>query len=744
MSQRANLTFHISGMHCASCAVNIQRKLTKLDGVDQANINYASEQATVNFNREMVSEKQIANVVERLGYKAQINVADMNELIEKERLAEINNFQREFWISAVLTILLLVGTMIPGAPKFLQNTIVLLLLATPVQFWIARRYYWSAWSALKNKTANMDTLIVMGTSVAYFYSAFVVVFSGLLRGFNVVTNTYFETSATIITLVLLGKYLELRAKGQTMAALKKLLDLQAKSAHVVTPGGIVETLIENVKIGDRILVKPGEKVPVDGEILTGTATVDESMLTGESLPIDKKVGDKVTGATQNIDGSFEMRAELIGADTKLSQIARVVAEAQGSRPPIQRVVDSVSAYFVPIVIVLAIITFFAWFTFGPEPRVLNSLINTIAVLIIACPCALGLATPTALMVGVGRGAQAGILIRDAGSLETANRIKTIVFDKTGTLTVGKPKVIKIILNPEHDFSEEKLMKLAGSLAKLSNHPLSRAVIEWVTEKKIETKNLTNFSELPGKGIIAKCENGLSVVLGNIKLMRDRKIDISFANKVLLEAEAGTYLFVGHHDKEIVGAILLADAVKTEAVSVIEEIKRQKIKVVLLSGDNKMVVRDVANKLGIDHAIAELLPDEKLKEIEKLQSSGETVAMVGDGINDAPALALADIGIAMGDGSDIAIESAGITLLRSDIGLVPQAIRLSRSTMRNIKQNLFWAFGYNIILIPVAMGLLYPLFKIQLNPMLAGLAMALSSVSVVVNALRLKNLKLKKI
>jgi len=743
MPQKNSINFHISGMHCASCAVNIQRKLSKTNGVEQANVNYASEQATINYNQEIVSETQIAEVVKGLGYKAQINTVDMKGLIEKERALEIKNFQREFWISAGLTILLLVGTMVPFAPKFLQNTIVLLLLATPVQFWIARRYYQSAWSALKNKTANMDTLVVLGTSVAYFYSAFVVVFSKLLQSFSVNTHTYFETSATIITLVLLGKYLELRAKGQTMTALKKLLDLQAKSAHVVTEQGVVETPIENVKIGDRILVKPGEKIPVDGEIISGTAVVDESMLTGESLPIDKTAGDKVTGATQNNDGSFEMRAERIGAETKLAQIARVVAEAQGSRPPIQRVVDLVAAYFVPVVIGLAILTFTIWFIFGPEPKMLNSMVSMIAVLIIACPCALGLATPTALMVGVGRGAQAGILIRDAAALETANRISTIVFDKTGTLTAGKPQVVKTILNPAYSFSEEQLIGIAGSLAQLSNHPLSRAVTVWATAKSFKVKELTGFAEIPGKGVVAKCEHGLEVVLGNIKLLREKNYGVSFAEKLIASAEVGTYLFVGHHNQEIIGAILLADEIKDDAETIVSALKKQKIKVVLLSGDNKLAVNDVAQKLGIDQSFSELMPEEKLKEIEKLQRAGEIVAMVGDGINDSPALALADIGIAMGEGSDIAIESAGITLLRSDIALVPQAIRLSRATMRNIKQNLFWAFGYNIVLIPVAMGVLYPLFKIQLNPMLAGLAMALSSVSVVMNALRLNTLKLKK-
>lgn len=742
MPQTANLTFHISGMHCASCAANIQRKLNKTAGVREANINYASEQATVAYDEAKISEQAIASVVETLGYKAQLNIKDVTELIEKERATELTKLRRDFSVGAILTVLLIIGAMVPFSPAFLQNSFVLLVLATPVQFWSGRRYYKSAWSALKNKTANMDTLVVLGTSVAYFFSVFSVFFSVVLKNANIPVNTYFETSATIITLVLLGKYLELRAKGQTMTALKKLLDLQAKSAHLILDGVVTEQPIELVKVGDIVLVKPGEKVPVDGVILSGTAAVDESMLTGESLPIDKKAGDRVTGATQNVDGRFEMRVERVGAETKLSQIARVVAAAQGTKPPIQRVVDVVAAYFVPVVIGLALVTFSLWIIFGPEPRLLNALINTISVLIIACPCALGLATPTALMVGVGKGAGAGILIRDAAALETANKIDTVVFDKTGTLTEGKPRVVKIIINSAQNFSEEKIVNVAGALSQNSNHPLSRAVFAWASKRGFENQPLLNFSEVSGKGVIASNEHNEMVALGNIKLMKERNINVTFAEELLSKVEAGTYLFVGHHDKEIMGAILLADEVKKASNGVIEALKKQKIKVVLLSGDNKTAVKSVAVELSVDEALAELLPQEKLTAIERMQKAGRTVAMVGDGINDAPALALASIGIAMGEGSDIAIESAGVTLLRSDIALVPQAIKLSRATMRNIKQNLFWAFGYNVVLIPVAMGLLYPFFKIQMNPILAGLAMALSSVSVVLNALRLKTLKLK--
>jgi Cu+-exporting ATPase len=740
MSQKPNLTFHISGMHCASCASNIQRKLNKTVGVREANINYASEQATVIYDQEKISEKSIALVVETMGYKAQLNIGDMTLLIEKERALELKLLQRDFGIGAVLSALLFSGAMVPFSPAFLHNPFVLLILATPVQFWSGRRYYKSAWSALKNRTANMDTLVVLGTSVAYFYSLFVVLFGGVFRNEIISANTYFETSATIITLVLLGKYLELRAKGQTMTALKKLLDLQVKSAHVVLNGVVSDQSIELVKVGDIVLVKPGEKIPVDGVVVSGATVVDESMLTGESFPVEKKAGDRVTGATQNVNGLFEMRTERVGAETKLSQIARAVAEAQGTKPPIQRVVDVVAGYFVPIVLGLAFVTFFVWFVFGPEPRILNAIINTISVLIIACPCALGLATPTALMVGVGKGATAGILIRDAEALETANKINTVVFDKTGTLTEGKPKVVKIVINPEFNYPEEELIVIAGMLAKNSNHPLSRAVFDWASRRGFEDKTLTGFSEVPGKGIVAKREHNEYVVLGNIKLLKERNFDTGFAEELLSIAEAGTYLFVGHHDKKVMGAILLADEIKKESISVINDLKKQKIKVVLLSGDNKLAVASVAGALGVDEAQAELLPQEKLLAIEKMQKAGETVAMVGDGINDAPALAIASIGIAMGEGSDIAIESAGITLLRSDIALVPKAIKLSRATMRNIKQNLFWAFGYNVVLIPVAMGVLYPLFKIQMNPILAGLAMALSSVSVVLNALRLKTLR----
>lgn len=740
MSTQTKTTFHISGMHCASCAANIQRKLSKTAGITEATVNYASEQGSIAFDPVTVSEQKIAEAVKSLGYQAQFENENSETLIDEEHEKEKRTLRIDLLIGVILTVLLVIGAMLPFAPAFMRNPILLLVLSTPVQFWVGRRFYLSALSALKNKTANMDTLVVLGTSVAYFYSLFVVIFGRAFENISGGDSIYFETSATIITLVLLGKFLEMRAKGQTRTALKKLLDLQAKSAFVISESGLKEIPIEEVKKGDRLLVRPGEKVPVDGKIIQGAGVIDESMLTGESLPIDKKIGDKVTGATQNTDGSFEMVAERIGSDTKLAQITRVVAQAQGSRPQIQRLVDIVAAYFVPIVLVLALLTFAVWYFFGPSPVLLNALVNTISVLIIACPCALGLATPTAIMVGVGKGATNGILIRDAESLETANKINYIVFDKTGTLTHGKPVVKEVVV--AEGKKENDLLNIAGPLSKLSAHPLSRAVFNWANDRNVAEQTLSNFAEHAGQGIVGEFPDGQKYSLGNIKLMRAQNIDVGFADEILKKEKIGSWLFVGKNNAEIIGAVLLADEIKKDSPRVVQDLKKQGIQPMILSGDNAKNVRAVAETLGIEKAIGELSPEQKLDEIKKLQKEGNTVAMVGDGINDAPALALSDIGIAMGEGSDIAIESAGITLLQSNIALVPAAIKLSRSTIRNIKENLFWAFAYNVVLIPVAMGVLYPFFGIRMNPMFAAVAMALSSVSVVLNALRLKIIKIK--
>lgn len=738
------LSFHISGMHCASCAANIQRKISKLPGVEEANVNYASEQASVLYNQSKLDQKEIAEAVKSLGYESHIGVKDPSSLVEAERQKELKRLRNDFIFSVVLTVLLLAGAMIPFAPEFLKNDWVMLILATPVQFWAARRFYHSAWSALKNRMANMDTLIALGTSIAYFYSLAVVLFENYFTRFDIPTHVYFETASTIITLVLVGKYLELRAKGQTSEAIKKLLGLQAKSAHKKENGEIIEIAIEEVKVGDLLVVRPGEKVPVDGKIVEGESFLDESMVTGESMPVEKKVGDLVIGSTLNTSGSFEMIAEKVGSETRLSQIAKLVAEAQGSRPPIQKLVDTVSAYFVPVVIVLALLTFIIWFVFGPEPKLLHALVGMISVLIIACPCALGLATPTSLMVGIGRGASLGILIKDAQALEIANKIKTIVFDKTGTLTEGKPAIREVFF-PEglNEKDKNNFLTIAKSLEEKSSHPLAEAVVNYVKFRDIsENAAITSFKNLSGKGLEGVID-GKEVLIGAENLMREKNITIDSetlgtVNKWRKKAWTVSFMAL---NKKIATAFGIADVPKVKAKEILAELKQMKITTIMLTGDNKATGQAVAKALGVSRVESEVAPEQKEKRVRELRREKGAVAMVGDGINDAPALAAADVGIAMGSGTEIAMESAGITLLRSDISLVPKSINLSKAVMKNIRQNLWWAFGYNVILIPVAAGILYPFWGIQLSPILAGLAMALSSVSVVTNALRLKIVKI---
>lgn len=756
------LSFHVSGMHCASCASNISRALNKAEGVSEATVNYANEQATVHFDSKKITPEMIAQEVARVGYKANIHAHDSLDLSESERAAELSLLKKQLGVSGAFTSLLLIGAMLMlpeslSVLGFLKNTWVMWALATPVQFWVGKRYYQSALAALKNKTTNMDTLIALGTSVAYFYSVFVVLANNWLIQLSLPAHVYFETSATIITLVLLGKFLELRAKGQTSAAIKKLMGLQAKVAHLKKDGRILDVPIEEVKVGDVLLVKPGEKVPVDGIILKGQSSLNESMVTGESLPREKSEGDAVIGATLNTSRSFEMRAEKIGTETMLSQIIELVKSAQGSRPPVQKLVDTVSSYFVPVVIVLSILTFGIWMIFGPAPQFLYALISMISVLIIACPCALGLATPTSLMVGIGRGANAGILIKNAEALEVANTVTAVVFDKTGTLTEGKPAVQDVLYGDDllsvakklkwntstKELAQNTLNQLVFSLESSSHHPLAQAVVNFFSpDKKLRVLETTDLEDVSGKGIVGKVD-GMQLLIGTHKFLTENKVVLE--EKLLSEsrqwqAEGKTVSHVAAGGKHLM-SLSIADEVKAASKEVIALLKQKKIQSIMLTGDNTITARAIAKKLGITQVQAEVLPQDKEKIIRQLHQDGEVVAMVGDGINDAPALAQADVGIAMGGGTDVAMESAGITLLRSDIALVPQALNLSHATMKNIRQNLTWAFGYNVILIPVAMGILYPIWGIQLNPMLASAAMAFSSVSVVLNALRLKSVSI---
>jgi len=738
------LSFHVSGMHCASCAANIQRALAKVPGVQEAAVNYANEQATVKMSQD-TSTTALEKSVKKLGYTPHIGMKDSSELAQHEHHHRIGNLQRKLSISGSLTLILLVGAMIPGVPSWLQNITLMGILATPVQFWAGASYYRSAWSALKNRTTNMDTLIALGTSIAYFYSLLVVFFGEQLMNLGVDAHVYFETSATIITLVLLGKYLEERAKGQTSTAIRNLLELQVKTAHRRLANGEVETVpIEDIRQGDTLVVKPGEKVPVDGTILEGHSSLNESMVTGESLPVSKGKGDPVIGATMNISHALIIRAERIGEETLLSQIIALVRQAQGSRAPIQKLVDTVASYFVPAVIGLAALTFLVWLIFGPDPAWLHGMINTIAVLIIACPCALGLATPTSLMVGIGRGAEDGILIKDAQALEVAHRLNVLVFDKTGTLTQGKPQVQQVLTEPGLNQKDSQLLwEYVMAVEANSTHPLASAIVAYGQEKKIvPTKVAFETHEISGKGVHGKAL-GVELLVGNGKLLKQFGVDLPPSWQEGIEVwqkHAQTISFIAWNG-QLVGAIGIADSVRPQSKDMIRAVKNLGIQPVLLTGDSHATANSIAQELGIEHVEAEVLPSEKEDRIRHFQKEGKIVGMVGDGINDAPALAAADVSIAMGGGTDVAIEAAGITLLRNDISLVPRALKLSQATMGNIRQNLAWAFGYNILLIPVAMGVLYPVWGIQLNPMLAAGAMAFSSVSVVLNSLRLKGTRL---
>lgn len=741
-----NKSFPIKGMHCASCVRVLEKALSKVPGVLSANVNLATEKATVSINPE-VTNQQLSSAVESVGYEAIIDKetnfksSDIENNEKTRKSKELQDLKTKVIISLLLGGFILWGSF-PGlmntAPSLLQNFFVQLLLAIPVQFWAGLTFYKATLPALKHRTANMDTLVTIGTTVAFVYSTFVTIFPQIIERIGMEAVPYFDVSTIIIALILLGRYLEARAKAGTGEAIKKLLGLAPKAATVIRDGKEIKIPIDQVKIGDLIRVRPGEKIPVDGIIIDGESSIDESMVTGESIPTDKQKGDLVIGATMNKTGSFTMKATKVGKNTMLSQIIKLVEEAQGSKAPIQRLADVVSSYFVPIVIMLAIATFVIWYNFGPTPSFLYAMLNTVAVLIIACPCAMGLATPTAIMVGTGIGAQHGILIKDAQSLEIGSTIDTIIFDKTGTLTQGKPQVTDIIPLKS---SKEEVVRLAASLEKGSEHSLAEAIIKKAEEKNILLDSVTKFQAIPGHGIegfIGKKQ----IFLGNKRLMDREHISYQeITNQInKLENEGKTVVLIAIN-KNISGLIAIADTIKKTAKLGIEALQKRKIEVVMITGDNTKTANAIAQKLGIKRVLAEVLPEQKEKEVRKIQSEGKKVAMVGDGINDAPALASADVGIAMGTGTDVAIEAADITLVNKDLRSVAAAIALSKKTMRTIRLNLFWAFGYNIILIPVAMGILYPIFSLLLNPIFASLAMASSSVSVISNSLLLKRLKL---
>ena len=732
-------TFSIKGMHCASCVVMLERSLKKVDGVSLATVNLATEKATVTYDPAKVSDELLASAVSNVGYQALITEEVKTEDEEqKEKQQELHDLRRKVIVSLVLGGLVLWGSfpgLIDTAPTVLRSFFVQLLLAVPVQFWAGFGFYRATISALKHRTANMDTLVAIGTTVAFGYSVFVTLFPQLVTGIGIEPMPYFDTAAIIIGLILLGRYFEARAKAGTSEAIKKLIGLQAKTARVFRDGKEVDILMSEVIIGDIIRVRPGEKIPVDGVVQSGESSIDESMITGESMPVDKGNGDAVVGATMNKTGTFTFRATKIGADTMLAQIIKLVQEAQGSKAPIQRLADLVSSYFVPVVLMLAILTFALWYMFGPAPTLLFALLNMVAVLIIACPCAMGLATPTAIMVGTGKGAEHGILIKDAESLETAHKINTIIFDKTGTLTKGKPEVTDIVSLDSID--KDELLRLAGSIEKGSEHSLAEAIVNEAEAKQLMLSRVEKFQAIPGHGVEGIVD-GKRIIFGNKRLMNKETIDISAAEDEIGEMENGgkTVMMIGV-GKKLVGLVAVADVIKESARGGLLALQNLGIEVVMLTGDNQRTANAIGRKLGITRVLAEVLPDQKEAEVRKVQAEGKVVAMVGDGVNDAPALAAADVGIAMGSGTDVAIEAADITLINKDLQSVAAAVVLSKKTMRTIRLNLFWAFGYNVILIPVAMGALYPFFHLLLNPIFASVAMATSSISVVANSLLLK-------
>jgi len=665
---------------------------------------------------------------------------------------ELADMSRRFWVCLALSVPLLLmamSDMIPGQP--LQHAVpawilsgVQLLLATPVVVWGGWPFFERGWASLVNRHLNMFTLIALGTGSAYLYSVVAALAPGIFpasfRGHNGQVGLYFEAAAVIVTLVLLGQVLELRARSQTGAAIRALLELAPATAHRVRGDGTEEEiLLSHVHVGDRLRIRPGEKIPVDGTVVDGESFVDESMISGEPLPVAKRPGDSVIGGTVNTTGSMLIRADRVGRDTVLAQIVQLVAKAQRSRAPIQRLADSVSAYFVPAVIVVAVITFVAWSIFGPEPRFAYALVGAVSVLIIACPCALGLATPMSIMVGIGRGAQAGVLIKNAEVLEVFERVDTLVIDKTGTLTEGKPKLVAVM--PQGTHSEEEILRLAATLEKGSEHPLARAIVAGAVERGMQLGSADNFRSWTGKGVTAEVE-GHQVALGNFTLLEQLGIqaDSARAAAEALRHEGQTAIFFAV-DGQLVAILGIADPIKETAPEAIRELQRQGVHVVLLTGDSRTTADAVARQLGIQEVIAEVLPDQKAEVVERLKRAGKIVAMAGDGVNDAPALATAHVGIAMGTGTDVAIESAGVTLVKGDLRGVVRARQLSRATMRNIRQNLFLAFVYNALGVPIAAGVLYPFWGLLLNPMIASAAMSLSSVSVIANALRLRKLRL---
>lgn len=729
-------TFDITGMTCSACAARIEKRINKMDGVSKANVNFAMETLAVEYDSKQIQSTDMITATKKMGFELIPKQDNENKLDHKEE--EIKSQKRKFIFSLILTIPLF-WTMVAHfeflsfiyMPAILMNPWLQLALATPVQFIVGAQFYKGAFNALRNKSANMDVLVALGTSAAYFYSLYLSV-EWMNAGSVGSPELYFEAAAVIITLIVLGKLFEARATGKTSEAIQKLLGLQAKTAKVLRDGIEVEVPIEQVVSGDTVIVKPGEKIPVDGKIIEGRSAIDESMITGESLPIDKVAGDAVIGATINRNGSLQIKATNVGKDTALAQIVKVVEEAQGSKADIQRLADRISGVFVPIVVAIAVVTFLVWFFFVTPGDFRSALIPTISILVIACPCALGLATPTSIMAGSGRAAEMGLLFKGGEHLENTRSIDTVVLDKTGTVTKGQPALTDITVTA--GFTEDEVLQLVATAENQSEHPLAQAIVKGAKEKGLSLLEVADFEALPGYGIQANVL-GKEVLVGTRRLMNKRDIELLDTEVAMekLEREGKTAMLIAV-DNKLAGVVAVADTVKETSKEAIARMRELGLDVIMLTGDNQHTAEAIAGQVGLTHVIAEVLPSQKSDEIKKLQDQGKKVAMVGDGINDAPALAVADIGMAVGTGTDIAIEAADITLMRGDLNSVADAIIMSRKTMRNIKQNLFFAFFYNTVGIPIAaLGLL--------APWVAGAAMAFSSVSVVLNALRLQRVKL---
>jgi len=739
----------IQGMHCPSCARTVEKELSQIPGVNSCQINFPLGQMLLEFDEKTVNLSEIQKKVQKLGYEVIVpeeeryESQDLKEEIgevDKEKIAQekrIRILKIKLIVGVILGFPIFLGSFsewFPWVPGILQNFIVLLILTTPIQFWVGSQFYRGFWVALKNKTSDMNTLIVIGTSAAYFYSLGVTFFPTLGK------EVYFDTAAIIITLIILGRLLEAITMGKTSAAIKKLIGLQPKIARIIREGKEVEIPIKDVGVGDIVVVRPGEKIPVDGIIIEGHSSIDEKVITGESMPVGKKEGEEIIGATMNLSGFLKFRATKVGKNTLLSQIIKIVEEALTQKAPIQRIADKVSSYFVPVVIVIAILSFGVWYLAGQS--FLFSLIIFITVLIIACPCALGIATPTAIMMGTGLGAEKGILIKGGGALETAHKLKAIIFDKTGTLTKGEPEVTDIIVL---ELDKNEILKLAAIAEKGSEHLIGKAIVQKAKEKEIETEEGKNYETIAGEGI--KCEYRDQIILvGNRVFIKDNRLEIyqeTEAQLQKLENEGKTAIIVAL-DKEILGIIAVADTLKEFSKEAVEQLRKMRKEVWMITGDNERTAKAVAKEIGIDEdkILAQVLPQDKAKKVKELQESGKVVAFVGDGINDAPALARADIGIALGSGTDVAMETGNIVLIKDDLRDVVISIDLSSYTVRKIKQNLFWAFFYNSIGIPIAAGLFYPFFGFLLNPMVAAAAMAFSSISVISNSLLMKRYKSK--